>query len=220
MRGNLPRHMRQIHGGSSDEPSGRADRGEGRARGARHPPRSVNRGSGLILKAAAVALLVGLAGLALALSNPGDSGGVGISVGQTAPDFTLREVDSGTFSLSNFRGKPVVVTFMAAWCSTCLLEQREINTVFDEYSAKGVVFISVSLDYTSDTEAALRNFKVRNGGGPAQIFALDTPQERVGVTYRANFDHTYFLDPSGTIAFKDGGITPASKFASVLDSVT
>ena len=39
-----------------------------------------------------------------------------ITEGQTAPDFTLPDVDGKPFTLSSLRGKYVLVDFWASWC--------------------------------------------------------------------------------------------------------
>lgn len=35
-----------------------------------------------------------------------------LKTGKTAPDFTLRALDGKKFSLSGFRGKPVILVFL------------------------------------------------------------------------------------------------------------
>ena len=44
---------------------------------------------------------------------------VGLSVGNVAPDFSLRTLDGQTVRLSDFRGKPVIVNFWTTWCPPC-----------------------------------------------------------------------------------------------------
>ena len=40
----------------------------------------------------------------------------------SAPDWQLKSIDGGTVSLSDYRGKTVVLNFWATWCSPCLME--------------------------------------------------------------------------------------------------
>jgi len=45
-----------------------------------------------------------------------------LAVGQPAPDFELHALDGSTVKLSDFQGKPVLLTFGATWCPDCRVE--------------------------------------------------------------------------------------------------
>ncbi len=63
-----------------------------------------------------------------------------------AADFTLSTIDgSKKVSLSDFRGKPVVLNFWASWCGPCKEEIPLFEKTWQEYEAKGVVFIGVDV---------------------------------------------------------------------------
>ncbi len=42
--------------------------------------------------------------------------------GQTAPDFTIEDIDGNPVTLSSFRGKVVLMAFWASWCPRCMEE--------------------------------------------------------------------------------------------------
>ena len=66
--------------------------------------------------------------------------------GTEAPDFTLSSLDGNTISLSDFKGKYVVLDFWASWCPDCIRDIPEIQSLYNDFSDKGVVFLGVSFD--------------------------------------------------------------------------
>lgn len=69
-----------------------------------------------------------------------------IEPGQLAPDFTLAQRDSLLISLSDFRGKVVVLDFWASSCGPCRRAFSWMRDFYKEYQEKGVEIIGVSVD--------------------------------------------------------------------------
>jgi len=119
-----------------------------------------------------------------------------------APSFEVTTIEGQTISLNQSLedGKPVVVYFMASWCSTCARNWPVISEVYPEYEDK-LTFVAVSIDPT-DTEdvirnlASERNFKFPATEGIPQLM-LD-----FGVTGQAT---TVGVDRDGNIVFKKPG---------------
>jgi cytochrome c biogenesis protein CcmG/thiol:disulfide interchange protein DsbE len=64
-----------------------------------------------------------------------------------APDFTLKDLDGNSFSLSsNARGKVVILDFWATWCPPCRAEIPHFVSLQDKYRNKGLMVIGISLD--------------------------------------------------------------------------
>lgn len=77
------------------------------------------------------------------------------AIGSIAPDFTLTNPEGKDISLSDYRGKYVLLDFWASWCGPCLREVPNVRKVYDRYHPKGFEILSVSLDDKKDnwTEA-------------------------------------------------------------------
>ncbi len=85
---------------------------------------------------------------------PGDNGGQTaansgqgtnpLTVGQLAPDFTLTSTDGSMVGLSQFKGKVVLLEFMAPWCPHCQKDSVTLNQVYDDYVGKNVQLLGVS----------------------------------------------------------------------------
>ena len=58
---------------------------------------------------------------------------------QAAPDFSLQDMDEETHTLSDYRGKVVLVNFWATWCPPCREEMPALDQLHTAYSDDGLV---------------------------------------------------------------------------------
>jgi peroxiredoxin len=73
-----------------------------------------------------------------------------------APAFTLRDTTGKKVSLSDYRGKAVVVDFWATWCAPCKVEIPWLEKLHDQYASQGLEILGVSEDDLDlDDKAAL-----------------------------------------------------------------
>ena len=78
--------------------------------------------------------------------------------GVKAPDFELKNQDGETISMSDFRGRPVIVTFLYTTCEdTCPLQAQTVRGALDELGAD-VPAIAVAVDPPRDTPERARAF--------------------------------------------------------------
>ena len=115
-----------------------------------------------------------------------------------APSFEVTTVDGQTISLDQSLedGKPVVVYFMASWCSVCARNWPAISEAYPEYEDQ-LTFVAVSIDPTDTADvirklAKERNFKFPVTAGLPQLM-LD-----FGATTQAT---TVGIDRNGNVAF-------------------
>lgn len=69
-----------------------------------------------------------------------------VSIGKKAPDFTASDPDGKSISLSQHRGKYILLDFWAAWCGPCRRENPNVVKAWKKYHAKGFDVFGVSLD--------------------------------------------------------------------------
>jgi cytochrome c biogenesis protein CcmG/thiol:disulfide interchange protein DsbE len=77
-----------------------------------------------------------------------------------AGDFTLPVIanekglpaplPAGSVTLSQLRGRPVILDFWASWCGPCQLESPIVNRVYEKYRDRGLVVIGVNQDDRPD----------------------------------------------------------------------
>jgi cytochrome c biogenesis protein CcmG/thiol:disulfide interchange protein DsbE len=63
-----------------------------------------------------------------------------------SPDFTLKDLDGHDVTLSQFRGKVVLVNFWATWCGPCHIEIPWLMEFQEKYSARGFTVLGVAMD--------------------------------------------------------------------------
>ncbi len=133
-----------------------------------------------------------------AASSPG-TGGAALPdfygrAGQSAPDFTLKDVANQPVSLRDFRGKRVLVNFWYVACPGC---QEEMNALEQYYAeAQGQNVVVLGLDIVDDASATSRYLQQL---GITYPVALDTQQralERYGVTSTPS---SFLIDTKGII---------------------
>lgn len=76
-------------------------------------------------------------------------------VGEAAPEFTLRLIDDSSVSLSELRGRVVVLNFWATWCVPC---KRELPLLDTYYKLRKDAGLSV---YAITTEGSLPLYKLK-----------------------------------------------------------
>jgi len=76
-------------------------------------------------------------------------------VGFAAPDFTLELLGGGQVTLSELRGKAVVVNLWASWCPPCRAEMPALQSFYEENRARGLEVVAVNTTFQdSKSEAA------------------------------------------------------------------
>jgi thiol-disulfide isomerase/thioredoxin len=64
------------------------------------------------------------------------------------PEVVFTSLDGGdTMTISDFRGRPVLLTFWASWCGPCRVELPELSALYGELVGRGFVLITVNVDH-------------------------------------------------------------------------
>jgi cytochrome c-type biogenesis protein CcmF len=135
-------------------------------------------------------------------------------LGQPAPDFTLDLLDGSTFTLSDLRGQVVVINFWATWCPPCEDEMPDLQTVWEEYQANGVVFVGIAFD---DEESAVRDMASRYGATYALgLEAEGSISTAYGIT---GVPETFVVDADGNVTHVYIGPVTADELREALDGL-
>ncbi len=109
-------------------------------------------------------LLAGAGWIWISKATPGSTSGGEItapSQGFKAPDFTLQTLDGQTVSLSDLRGKSILINIWASWCPPCKSEMPAFERVYNDYKNQGFVILAVNAT-NQDTLANASQFVNQN----------------------------------------------------------
>jgi peroxiredoxin len=71
-----------------------------------------------------------------------------------AADFVLKDLSGTNIRLSDFKGKMILLNFMATWCPECLASIPYLKAVHTEYYKKGLIMININIQETEGKVAA------------------------------------------------------------------
>src|SRR5258708_7572574 len=126
------------------------------------------------------------------------------SIGKAAPEFTITDSERSV-TLSQLRGKIVVLNFWATWCPPCVEEMPSLVGMQKQMLAKGVVVLAVSVDDDADDyhkflkDHDIDLLTVRDPGNKNAEGVSAPVAARYG-TFK--FPETYIIDRDGTIRRK------------------
>ena len=78
--------------------------------------------------------------------EPGKPPPVGVEVGFLAPDFRIKNLKGGLSTLSEQRGKVVLMNFWATWCTPCRAEMPSMEALYKKFDRKDFEILAVSID--------------------------------------------------------------------------
>ncbi len=129
-----------------------------------------------------------------------------------APDFTLNDLDGNSFSLSETKGKVVVLDFWATWCPPCRKEIPDFVLLYKQYGKDGLMIVGVALDRGG--AKAVRSFVEQNDVN----YPIVLGNQRVSNLYGgiSGIPTSFIIDRQGRIANKFVGFRSKEVFENAI----
>lgn len=112
-----------------------------------------------------------------------------------APDFTLKSLNGEEVSLSQQRGKYVLVNFWATWCGPCKMEMPALETLHQRFKSKNFSLLAISNDMFG-AQIVEPFVKANNLSFPILLDQQLQASNKYGVV---SLPTTFMIDPQGNI---------------------
>lgn len=124
-----------------------------------------------------------------------------IPAGSMAPDLTIPDPLGKKRSLSEYRGKVVLLDFWASWCKPCRLENPTLVLAYKEFHTKGFEIFSVSLDRS---DVAWKNAIRQDALTWTHVSELSEEQSKAAETYGVrSIPFNVLIDKEGKVIAKN-----------------
>jgi len=127
-------------------------------------------------------------------------------VGEPAPDFQLENLDGQSISLSDFRGKTVLLNFWTTWCPPCVSEMPYLQQVYEEWSEKGLAVLAINI---GENPTEVKGFlQAHNLSLPVLLDTKENAARKYNIT---GIPTSFFIDSDGIIRVKIIGAFPSKE---------
>jgi len=152
------------------------------------------------------------AGIRLWQSLSSADPGVAAQERDVAPDFTLSDASGNPVTLSDFRGKVVLLNFWATWCPPCKVETPWFIELQQTYGDQHFVVLAVSVD--EDGWESVKPYIDENGINYRVMIGNATMAAMYGVK---SLPTTLIIDKSGRIASTHFGLVSKSEYSAGIE---
>jgi len=124
-------------------------------------------------------------------------------IGKVAPAFTLATLDGKNVSLSDFKGRPVLVNFWGTWCAPCKVEMPWFEEFRKQYAAQGFEILGLTDDVDAGKEAIAK--VVKRTGVTYPILLTDGKVQKAygGLDY---LPVSFYVDKNGVVVEQTAGL--------------
>lgn len=137
-----------------------------------------------------------------------------MAAGETAVDFTIRDMNDETFNLSDRLGNYVLLLPTAPDCGECMIHLNMLDAVYPDYQGKGVQVILLNLypddsDYWAFLAAQFSQMDYTWGTAVSESFVLDYEITTLGTII--------LVDPAGHVVFRSNDLLSQAHFRQLFE---
>lgn len=135
-----------------------------------------------------------------------------IAIGKESPNFTLKNLDGKEVSLSDYRGKIVLINFWATWCPWCDKEMPDLQKLDEENDDLVVLAVDVM-----EKEEEVKEYIEKNKYSFEVV--LDEDGEIAKTYLVSGLPASYFVDEEGILLGGVPGAMTYEQMISILEGI-
>lgn len=138
--------------------------------------------------------------------------------GKESPDFTVIDLNGQTHTLSQYKGKNVMLVFWATWCGPCIMEIPHLIELRKEISEDKLAILGISYVDQRNTAEAIKALVKKTPAinytiAPTNPAIMPKPYIFINV-----LPTSFFIDPQGKIKLAAEGMVPLPQIKAILEA--
>ncbi|MGO1529206.1 MAG: TlpA family protein disulfide reductase [Senegalia sp. (in: firmicutes)] len=134
--------------------------------------------------------------------------------GKPAPDFTLKTLNGEDASLSDYKGKIVLINFWATWCKYCDEEMPDLEKLYNE-NKDDLVVLAVDV---GEEEEKVRDY-IEKGGYTFPVLLDKNSSIAQKNYYVSPYPTSYFIDEDGNLIGAVAGMMTYPQMTQILEQI-
>ncbi len=139
-------------------------------------------------------------------------------VGKDAPDFTVTDINGQKHTLSQYRGKNVMLIFWATWCPPCIAEIPHLIELKKTISEDNLAMLAISYIDPRNTPEAVKKFVAANPTVNYTVTATEMSTMPRPYNLINGIPCSFFIDPNGKIKLATEGLIPLAQMKAIIEA--
>ncbi|MCJ7730655.1 MAG: TlpA family protein disulfide reductase [Sedimentisphaerales bacterium] len=128
--------------------------------------------------------------------------------GKEAPDFTVTDINGRQHTLSEYRGKNVMLTFWATWCRPCIMEIPHLIELRNTIGEDKLAILAISYIGPMNSTERVKKFIAANPVINYTVISTDGMSMPRPYNLVTTIPSSFFIDPQGRIKLATEGLIP------------
>ena len=129
-------------------------------------------------------------------------------IGDSAPGFSVKDIDGKEIKLADYKGKVVLLDFWASWCIPCREEFPFLIDFYREHQKDAFIVLAVNID---DKEENMRGFLKKNYASHVFPVIFDREKSIPPLYELESMPTSIFIDKKGIIRYIHTGFNDTRK---------
>lgn len=137
-----------------------------------------------------------------------------VQVGKIAPDFQSETIEGKEFTLSDYKGEPILLKIGTTWCPSCRIQSKELSSMHQYLEEKGIRFVDVFID---ESESSVNKFFTKGEFNRPTVTILD--EGAAATAYNVYVIPRLILIDKDFIVHRDGDTISARNLKSKIEKM-